>query len=446
MSDDRGLERVLRGVLRSATPTDAPDGLFDSIVSTSGRVRPRPRWLASLKERPMRLHSRVVAGSPALRTATTFALTAALMLAIAGAVAAGASLLPSTPVPDPFGLARNGLLAYSAYGDIHVADPDGQNPRAIISGPDNDIAPVFSRDGTKLVFGRGRPGAASLMIADADGTDPRELMPPADGTVQFMPSGTELVGYRLVEDHPVLFMLDVASGASRDLDLGGLELDGWLMPRPPDGQEILFTASRPRQPALKGLYAIRPDGSGLRPIGEVSTTENQEGDARDPSAWRISFQNPAISPDGSTVGFWNWEPRDGTGPSDAYMHMRDVDTGEELSIEFDPLGADHPKGDDYGLLIQFSPDGQYVVFEGCSAGGDSWLCHGTLDGSRATTPIGPAYDYTERKGFTISPDGRKVLLALTHGSRIIDVDSGQATPVGILSSDEAAPAWQRLAP
>lgn len=442
MSDDRDLERLLGTVLGSATPADAPDGLFDSIVSTTGRVRPRPRWPTSMKEPPMRLHSRVVAGSPVLRTFVSFGVVLALLLAVAGAVAAGASLLPSTPLPAPFGLARTGLLAYTRAGDIYVADPDGTNGRPVTSGPERDFSPWFSHDGTKLVFGRGMEPEVTLMIANPDGSELREVMPPGDWNIEFMPSDTQMVGTRGVDGGTVLSIIDVASGEVRDLDLGGLEPQWWQMPRPPDGDEVIFTGSMDGDPSTKGIYAVHPDGSGLRSVGEVSTTETQAGEA---STWRISFQDPVISPDGATIAYWSWEPRDGTGPSDAYMHLRDLTTGEELPIRFDPLGAENPLGDDGGLLIRFSPDGEHVVFEGCSTS-VSQLCYGTLDGSTPSVAIGPPFTYQDRTGFDFSPDGQQVILALQSGTRIIDVVTGEVERPDLVNGDASVPIWQRLAP
>jgi hypothetical protein len=88
---DSRLERQL-----AETPTSrAPDRLRADIVTATSRQRQRPPWLTSLKEPPMRFRSKVVAGSPALRLAAVLAVTMALLLAVAGAVIAGASPQPS---------------------------------------------------------------------------------------------------------------------------------------------------------------------------------------------------------------------------------------------------------------------------------------------------------------------------------------------------------------
>ena len=57
-------------------------------------------------------------------------------------------------VPQPFGRAANGLVAYAAAGDIFTVDPVTGVSTAIITGPETDINPRWSRDGTHLAFER----------------------------------------------------------------------------------------------------------------------------------------------------------------------------------------------------------------------------------------------------------------------------------------------------
>ena len=80
-------------------------------------------------------------------------------------------------VPPPFGLAANGQIAYKADGDILVADPDGTHAHAVISGPSDDFAAGYTRDGTQLTFLRTvSPHEATLMIAAPDGSGVRPVL------------------------------------------------------------------------------------------------------------------------------------------------------------------------------------------------------------------------------------------------------------------------------
>jgi len=130
MNDDLQPEQRVSDLLMYIAPYRAPDRLRTDIRCIASSSRQRPRWLALIKEPPMRISNRVAVGSPTFRLAAILALSVALLLAVAGAVTAGASLLPKTPLPAPFGPAANGSLAYSAKGDIYLADADGGNPRA----------------------------------------------------------------------------------------------------------------------------------------------------------------------------------------------------------------------------------------------------------------------------------------------------------------------------
>ena len=57
-------------------------------------------------------------------------------------------------VPAPFGPARNGLVAYAQDGDIYTADPVTGKAVAIVTGPETDLGPVCSLDGTRIAFER----------------------------------------------------------------------------------------------------------------------------------------------------------------------------------------------------------------------------------------------------------------------------------------------------
>ncbi len=125
----------------------------------------------------------------------------------------------------------------------------------------------------------------------------------------------------------------------RTLDLGDIrpfDYAGW---RPQDGREIIFTAYAPS--GQRALYAVAPDGSGLRQIGEPSTIPD-------------SLLSPTLSPDGATMVYWDF-----LGDMDygAYLHARDLATGADRALSLDPSfpGA--------GLNPHFTPDGLSLLFE-----------------------------------------------------------------------------------
>ena len=77
-------------------------------------------------------------------------------------------------VPPPFGVARNGSIAWAIDGDIYTGDPIAGTSRALVTGAAVDRNPIFSRDGSKLAFFRQVPTrrdwSTSLVIGRDGGT------------------------------------------------------------------------------------------------------------------------------------------------------------------------------------------------------------------------------------------------------------------------------------
>jgi hypothetical protein len=428
MNDDVRFERLLDDLLTTTAPPRAPVRIRLDVASQTSAARQLPRWLALIKEPPMRVSSRVAVGSPTFRLVSILALTLALVLATAAAIATGASLLP-TRVPDAYGPARNGSMAYEVDGDIYLADATGDHGRPIINGPTTDRSPGFSHDGTRLLFGRGEDADLAAMVANADGSAVTQLF---TGPVwaEFMPSDTQMVTTRTVDGRLVMSIVDLDGvGTIRDLDLGGIGPQGWVMPRPPDGEELIFTGRPHPGNTDLGIYAIKPDGTGLRAIGSISTSES---DPTAPGATRISFQDPALSPDGSTIAYWNWD----TVAGHAYTHLRDLDTGEDRLLPRDATS-------DAEVVARFSPDSSVLLFERQSP---SQLFVAPVDASRPPVPMGPTFDYSEPHAFDFSPDGTKVILTLGSPgvTSIMDVTSGESQQT--TQPMPNFPGWQRLAP
>lgn len=426
MNSERRLQSDITEVLLAEVAGSVPDRLLNDILTSTSRMRPLPRWLALLKEPPMRIHHRVAVGSPTARLVWVLALVLGLVLATAGFVAVGASRLPGPPVPPPFGLASNGGMYYANNGDIYRAEPDGSDPVPIVTGPTTDRFPGLSRDGTKMIFLRGEGDPLDAILAAADGTIIKDLGPISDW-FDFSPDDS-LLAYCCDGGTIGTMTLD---GDRTPLDLGDLQPMYLVLWRPIAGTELIFLAHPEAGSLAVGLYAIAPDGSGLRQIGPLDT---DAVDTDDKSL--IAFDTLQLSADGVTAAYWNWELSGVTGPR---LHLRDLDTGEELDVPYAPAGG-------HGVTTQFSPDGKWVVFEGTSVTtpGLSSLFYAPVDGSVPAREIGPAFDYTWREGFSILPDGTKVLLAFyptdSHPSVIIDVNGGEPVELATVSEGRT---WQR---
>ena len=147
---------------------------------TAVRTRQRPSWtfpgrwlpMADIASRPAFAPRRSVADDRAWRS---------LIIALL-ARRGRSSYVGSQPtrLPPPFGVARNGLIAYASDGDIYAARPDrGHHRRRSSPAPRLDRNPLFSRDGTQarvpppgperagpVPSRRGRAGGGAVTVVD----------------------------------------------------------------------------------------------------------------------------------------------------------------------------------------------------------------------------------------------------------------------------------------
>ena len=67
------------------------------------------------------------------------------------------------------------IIVFELLGDLYTLPVEGGEATSITSGQAYDMQPRFSPDGGKLVFVSDRDGSENLWIANADGSDPRQL-------------------------------------------------------------------------------------------------------------------------------------------------------------------------------------------------------------------------------------------------------------------------------
>jgi Tol biopolymer transport system component len=125
-----------------------------------------------------------------------------------------------------------------------------------------------SPDGRYLAYSRAtappdRPGEHDLWVARADGTDPRQLIAPANpGTLPWSPDGSSVAAYASVGDQsgvvvvpltgePTLISPGEILGIPSDID--------WS----PDGNRLAYTAENTAESKL-GVFLINRDGTGRR--------------------------------------------------------------------------------------------------------------------------------------------------------------------------------------
>ena len=162
---------------------------------------------------------------------------------------------------------------------LFVAARDGSGERPLLATRDMDYDPAWSPDGQSIVFTSDREGSADLFRVKPDGSGLERLTdsPAYDDQAAFSADGRQLVFVTTrAGGRPNLWTLDIATRRTRPLTSGegGDFRPSWS----PDGRWIAFSSSRGRTLTFAhgrwehlqfaDIYVVRPDGSGLKRVGE----------------------------------------------------------------------------------------------------------------------------------------------------------------------------------
>jgi Tol biopolymer transport system component len=407
----------------------APDYL-DVVLGRTAATRQRPGWTLVAWWLPVSVTAPTSPRSlPRLGRLVLVGLLI-LALAVAAIVAVGSR---ERRLPPPFGLARNGIVVTAIGGQLYTVDPvSGTTTALAAKSPDGtDFGPMFSRDGTKLLFVRGvLDKGVEIVVANADGTGAKVVSPAVEGIdqVDWSPDGTRLVYLSRVLDQGRINVVN-ADGTDPDtLDVGGpANQVSWLAP---DGAYILFRREHLSDADPKpAIFVVRPDGTGLRDVTSRPALDDAD------------FQDISGSPDGTKVAY-----RESSLRGYFQIHILDLRTGIDQIL---PSPRDAPAQ----TSPAFSPDGTHVAYLRFHLGQVVQLVVAPLDGTSTGVDL-PLRGDLGSDGPTINnyfftPDGTAVvaneLNSRTEWLLPIDGSPGTVLARGTQPYD-ALSTIQRLAP
>ena len=429
MNASNDFDRLVASWLASSGPTEMhPDAVRDALA-VSRRTRQRrgvPAWLAGPAAWPLRGPERALGrlGRPDRRLVWLAFVALLIASMLLGALIAGGQ----RRLPPPFGPARNGAIAYAAGGALYLGDPVTGRSRQITSGPRQDAEPWFSPDGQQIAFYRSTDNAdwEDIVVADADGSSQRVVTTTPVHNANWLdwsPDGRVLWFVSEVNGTAELQRVD-ADGTGYRLMVEVVTQDEPAL-RPPNGREILY---RVVDGADVTLYLMNADGSNRRALIHDTST-NPEYDLR----------GPRWSPDGSRIAIMRW--------SDSLSQMRvwvmDADGRGLHQLRADPTTW-------FEGWPVWSPDGTRVAIQrGVGTArtfGPDGQPFGVLrvDGNQPAVPTGPAWWGTGQR-VEWSPDGQYLLFKGDDSRQLLlDPGGGPWSPAPWQSV--SYPAWQRLAP
>ncbi|MEQ8330060.1 MAG: amidohydrolase family protein [Longimicrobiales bacterium] len=243
-----------------------------------------------------------------------------------------------------------GTLLFDLLGDLYTVPRSGGAATRITGGMAIDVQPVFSPDGSKILFVSDRSGNENLWIVDADGSDLQPLTTER-GNFQFdepewSPDGEYVMVRRADGQNPASgrkpWLIHVDGG--RGIALHD-EAEGVGFRWGSDGRFVYF-----RGRGGPGATSLR--GNGLPQPAQIMRLDRHTGDVAPVTRVPSGAARPALSPDGEHMVY--------VADIDAMsgLRLRNLRTDEDDWLVF-PIDREDL---DERTRFTFAPDGTTVVF------------------------------------------------------------------------------------
>jgi WD40-like Beta Propeller Repeat len=337
---------------------------------------------------------------------------AARVLGVAGVGALALTLLAG---PVPAGRqtfpGENGPLLFGVGATLVTANADGTDRKTVFAPTSGTSAyePAWSADGTKIAFANKQGGTGGIMIVKADGTGlTRVTNTVTDGEPTWSPDGTKLA------------FIHVSAGRRRlvtaNLDGTGLTVITSTLERDADDPEWSPDGSRLTFSDFADIYVVNADGSNLRNLTN-GPTEPARSD------------HPSWSPDGTRIAYAYASSIKAVAPDGTGTTTLVANLGEVWELSYSPDGqklaiANDARGPLQEELFVVNADGSGLTRPGVDL--DT-----TLDWGRAAAVTAPAVNPpVAGVSVNVTPVSGVVGVRLPGTTKWVNLTALKSVPVG----------------
>jgi Tol biopolymer transport system component len=240
-------------------------------------------------------------------------------------------------------------ILFDLLGDLYIVPRSGGSATRLTSGMALDLQPVFSPDGSRILFVSDRSGNENLWMVDADGSNPRPVTTERGDfsfdDPEWSPDGEYVLVRRNESGSPNArkpWLIHLSGGRGMELDE---EAQGLGFRWGPNGRHVYFRGTA-------GSRATSLRGNGLPQPAQIMRLDRHTGDIAAITRTPSGAARPAISSDGEWMVYVaNIDAMGG-------LRLRNLVTDEDQWLVF-PIDREHPN---QRTRFTFTSDGSAVVF------------------------------------------------------------------------------------